>query len=757
MSTPVKKVPIHLQSAQNRLLIKNGKVVNDDGITDNDVYIEDGIIKQMGRNLIIPGGTRIIDARGKYVMPGGIDPHTHFELELMGAKTVDDFYQGTKAAVAGGTTMIIDFVIPKKDESILEAYERYRESADQKVCCDYSLHVAITSWSPKIKEEMATLVKDHGVNSFKMFMAYRDLYMIRDPELIETFKACKELGAIAMVHAENGDIIAENTKRLLDAGVTGPEGHEMSRPEEVEAEAVNRACVIASQVNCPLYVVHVMSRSAAEAVDAARKRGSCIFGETLAAAIGTDGTNYAHKCWKHAAAHVLSPPLRPDPDTPRALLNMLANVATKVNCPLYVTALSSKSAADVVSSKKSEGVVLFGETLASTVGIDGSEQYGKDIEKARRYVTSPPLRPDSTTPAYLIEHLAHNVIDKPTNEIKDIAKWRFIQQFLTCLSLFNLTDVKVSFRSSAIDLCFPKMSISQNFNKSSASTIFYFVRDGLQVTGSDNCTFNAEQKALGKDDFSKIPNGVNGVEDRMSVVWEKGVHAGIMDPTRFVAVTSTNAAKIFNLYPRKGVIAVGSDADIVVWDPNRKRTISAQTHVQAVDFNIFEGMEVHGVPEYVIVEGRVCVDECELKAVHGFGKFVETPSHATYVYDMIEDREKKPRGVARTEAEAKKFAEEDAAIAKAKEEARAAAAALAKSHQTNGTYESPKPKISVPDCMPTLPDSAVVTPSSKGPRLEGQRNLQDSTFSISEDVEEARRACIRVNNPPGGRSAGGFW
>ncbi|XP_060817106.1 dihydropyrimidinase isoform X3 [Bombus pascuorum] len=604
MSTPVKKVPIHLQSAQNRLLIKNGKVVNDDGITDNDVYIEDGIIKQMGRNLIIPGGTRIIDARGKYVMPGGIDPHTHLECELMGAKSVDDFYQGTKAAVAGGTTMIIDFVIPRKDESLLEAYERYRESADQKVCCDYSLHVAVTSWSPKVKEEMATLVKDHGVSSFKMFMAYRDLFMLRDPELIETFKTCKELGAIAMVHAENGDIIAENTKRLLDAGVTGPEGHEMSRPEEVEAEAVNRACVIASQVNCPL----------------------------------------------------------------------------------YVTALSSKSAADVVSSKRSEGVVLFGETLASTVGIDGSEQYGKDIEKARRYITSPPLRPDSTTPAYLIEHLA---------------------------------------------------------------------QDGLQVTGSDNCTFNAEQKALGKDDFSKIPNGVNGVEDRMSVVWEKGVHAGIMDPTRFVAVTSTNAAKIFNLYPRKGVIAVGSDADIVVWDPNRKRTISAQTHVQAVDFNIFEGMEVHGVPEYVIVEGRVCVDECELKAVHGFGKFVETPSHVDYVYSMIEDREKRPRGVARSEAEAKKYAEEDAAIAKAKEEARKAAA-LAKNHQTNGTYESPKQKISMPDCMPTLPDSAVVTPSSKGPRLEGQRNLQDSTFSISEDVEEARRACIRVNNPPGGRSAGGF-
>ncbi|XP_071641912.1 dihydropyrimidinase isoform X1 [Temnothorax longispinosus] len=605
MSTPVKKVPIHLQSSQNRLLIKNGKVVNEDGVIDSDVYIEDGIIRQMGRNLIIPGGTRTIDARGKYVMPGGIDPHTHFEFEFMGTKSVDDFYQGTKAAVAGGTTMIIDFVVPRKDESLVEAYERYRQSADQKVCCDYALHVAVTSWSPKVKEDMATLAKDHGVGSFKMFMAYRDMFMLRDPELIETFKACKEIGAVAMVHAENGDLIAENAKKLLAAGVTGPEGHEMSRPEEVEAEAVNRACVIANQVNCPLYVVHVMSRSAAEQVEDARKRGVCVFGETLAAAIGTDGTNYLHKCWRHAAGHVISPPLRPDTDTPRVLVNMLA-------------------------------------------------------------------------------------------------------------------------------------------------------KDNLQVIGSDNCTFSTEQKALGKDDFTKIPNGVNGVEDRMAVLWEKGVHAGIMDPMRFVAVTSTNAAKIFNLYPRKGVIAVGSDADIVVWDPNRKRTISAETHVQAVDFNIFEGMEVTGVPEYVIVSGRVCVDECELKAVHGFGKYVNTDPFGAYVYDMINDKEKRPRGVARTEAEAKRHAEEDAAIAKAKEEARAAAAAAAARANQNGSiHDSPKIKLRPNTC--TLPESAVVTPSTKGPRLEGQRNLQDSTFSISEDVEEARRACIRVNNPPGGRSAGGFW
>ncbi|XP_034936210.1 dihydropyrimidinase isoform X2 [Chelonus insularis] len=607
MSTPVKKVPIHLQSAANRLLIKNGKVVNADGIIDSDIYVEDGIIKQLGRNLIIPGGTRTLDARGKYVMPGGIDPHTHFELELMGATSVDDFYQGTKAAVAGGTTMIMDFVIPRKGESILEAYERYRATADEKVCCDYALHVAITSWSPKVKEEMMILAQDHGVNSFKMFMAYKDLFMLRDPELIEVFTFCKELGAVAMIHAENGDIIAANTKRLLQAGVTGPEGHEMSRPEEVEAEATNRACVIANQVNCPLYVSAVMS----------------------------------------------------------------------------------KSAADVISAKRCEGGIVFGEPTAASVGIDGSEQFGKDIDKGRRFVTCPPLRPDPTTPAYLIEKLAE---------------------------------------------------------------------DGLQCTGSDNCTFNADQKALGKDDFSKIPNGVNGVEDRMSVVWEKGVHAGIMDPMRFVAVTSTNAAKIFNLYPRKGVIAVGSDADIVVWDPSRKRIISAETHVQAVDFNIFEGMEINGVPEYVIVNGRVCVDNCELKAVHGYGKFIETALRPPYVYEMIEDREKMPRGVARTAAEAKRFAEEDAALAKAREAARAAAAARAQSNQTNGTHEAIRRlKIQEIDCTPTLPDSAVVTPSAKGPRLEGQRNLQDSTFSISEDIDEARRACIRVNNPPGGRSAGGFW
>ncbi|KAK7791526.1 hypothetical protein R5R35_008688 [Gryllus longicercus] len=589
MSTPVKKVPIHLQSAQNRLMIKNGRVVNDDSIVDGDVYIEDGLIKQLGRNLIIPGGTRIIDARGKLVIPGGIDPHTHLSFEFMGAKSPDDFYQGTKAALAGGTTMLIDFALPKKGESLIEAYEHWRQLADDRVCCDYGLHVGVTWWSEKVKEEMAVLCKEHGINSFKMFMAYKDVFMVNDTELYQIFDRCKEIGAIAQVHAENGSVIAENAKKLLASGVKGPEGHERSRPEDVEAEAVNRACVIANQVSCPLYVVHVMSKSAAAVVDAARKNGQRVFGETLAAAVGTDGTHCSHPCFQHAAAHILSPPLNPDPSTKDRLVEYLAN-------------------------------------------------------------------------------------------------------------------------------------------------------DGLQVTGSDNATFSSKDKLLGKDDFTKIPNGVNGVEDRMSVVWEKGVHSGKMDPTRFVAVTSANAAKIFNIYPRKGCIAVGSDADIVIWDPNQTRTISAKTHHQGNDFNIFEGMVCHGVPEYVIVNGRVCVDEGALKAVQGYGRFIPTPPFSPYVFEQVKSREEDKK-------------DQEKAIADGAAAAAVAAAEIVKKVEQNGNVET----RSIPAAE--TPVTAVETePSLSCPSSKGQRNLQDSTFSISTELDDsARKSCIRVKNPPGGQSSGGFW
>ncbi|XP_044765122.1 dihydropyrimidinase isoform X1 [Coccinella septempunctata] len=573
MSTPVKKVPIHLQSAQNRLLIRHGKVVNEDGTTDDDIYIEDGVIKHIGKNLIIPGGTRVIDARGRYVMPGGIDPHTHFEFQFMGTCTADNYYQGTKAAVAGGTTCVINFAIPDKGQSVLDAYYDARQRADPKVCCDYSLHMGVTSWSNSIDKDMEILTKEHGINSFKMFMTYS--LMLNDEEIYSVFEKCKKLGALPMVHCENGLIIKKNAEKLLAQGITGPEGHELSRPEEVEAEAVNRACVIANQVDTPLYIVHVMSKSAGLALDAARKKNNKkVFGETLAAGVGCDGSHCNHECFDHAAGYILSPPLRPDPATPKTLMTFLA-------------------------------------------------------------------------------------------------------------------------------------------------------QDILQTTGSDHCTFTKSQKEIGRNDFRKIPNGVNGVEERMSVIWEKGVHSGIIDPNRFVAITSTNAAKIFNLYPRKGCIAVGSDADIVIWNPNATKVISAKTHNIAIELNVFEGMECHGVPEYVIVNGRIIVDDGQLKAVEGHGRFIETPVYAPYVYDIENADSIKPPKV---------------------------------EHFVDNELTEPKKHPLKKDMCPTptLPESAISTPSCKGPRPEGQRNIQDSTFSITEELDLERKSCIRVKNPPGGKSSG-FW
>ncbi|KAJ8973818.1 hypothetical protein NQ317_002381, partial [Molorchus minor] len=605
MSTPVKKVPIHLQSSQNRLHIKNGKVVNEDDITEEDVYIEDGVIKQVGKNLTIPGGTRVIDARGRYVLPGGIDPHTHFEFEFMGTKSVDDFYQGTKAAIAGGTTMIIikylklSQYIPaahdstsyfqEKGESLTDAYYEYRQKADGKVCCDYGLHVCLPHWSEQVKKEMEILTKEHGVNSFKMFMAYD--FMLNDAELYSAFDQCQKLGAIAQVHAENGHVIKKNAEKLLAKGITGPEGHEMSRPEEVEAEAVNRACVIAKQVDCPLYVVHVMSKSAAQALDQACERGTRVYGETLAAALGTDGTHYKNSCFHHSAGHILSPPLRPDPQTPFILMNSLAQYRM-VNAPLYLAHITTENSAEIISAKRSDGQKVYGEVEASAIGITGQPNNANMI-------TSPPIRSNSDS--------------------------------------FRL----LAFLSS------------------------------------------------------------------------------------FVAVTSTNAAKIFNIYPRKGCIAVGSDADVVIWNPLAIRTISANTHHQAADFNIFEGMQCHGIPEYVIVNGRVCVDEGQLRVAEGHGRFVETPVFAPYIYDpeKLESLKYEKNGVSDEIDHLK----------------------INKVHLD----DDPCP-------TPTLPESIVGTPSCRGPRPEGQRNIQKSTFSVSEEMDTERKSSIRVRNPPGGKSSG-FW
>ncbi|KAH8265569.1 hypothetical protein KR038_010672 [Drosophila bunnanda] len=611
---PVKKVPIHLQSAANRVYIKNGEIVNHDKSFKADVYIEDGIIKFVGpaSEITIPGGVRTIDASGLMIIPGGIDPHTHMQLPFGGAVAVDDFYHGTKAAVAGGTTMIIDFVLPNKHESMIEAYDKWRSWADPKVCCDYGLHVGITWWSKSVSEEIGILCKELGVNSFKTFMAYKGLYQLNDSDLLDVFERIRHLNGVAMVHAENGDIIAKNTQRLLAEGINGPEGHELSRPEEVEAEAVHRACVLAHQAACPLYVVHVMSKSAGIELARARQRyrGRYIMGETLAAALGTDATCCQHLGFDHEAAHVLSPPLRPDKTTPEFLMKLLAN-------------------------------------------------------------------------------------------------------------------------------------------------------DDLQLTGSDNCTFNKEHKALGKGDFTKIPNGVNGVEDRMSLVWEKGVHAGLLDPCRFVAVTSTNAAKIFNIYPQKGRIAVGSDADIVIWNPNATRTISKDTHHHACDFNIFEGMTVHGICEYVLVRGRICAERGNVRVAEGFGRFIPTPVRPPFVYDIIEGKvqsqPEEPHEEKQNGNVAKRFAELDIQI----------------------PVQEPISAMLAGNLAMPAEGSLCSTPSVRG-RVDGKRDLQESSFSISGKIYEGYeryeqlcktiayiyyteeldrsgvRACIKVKNPPGGKSSG-FW
>jgi len=477
------------------VLIKNGTIVNADQSFQADVLCADGKIQEIGSNISAPSGAEIIDAAGQYVMPGGIDPHTHMQLPFMGTVASEDFYTGTAAGLAGGTTMIIDFVIPAPQQNIMEAYQQWREWSEKAVA-DYSFHVAITWWDETVHADMKTLVEKYGVNSFKHFMAYKGAIMATDETLVNSFNRALELGAIVTVHAENGEMVSQLQEKIFNMGITGPEGHPLSRPPEVEGEAANRAISIANVYGVPLYVVHVSTKQSLEAITRARNAGQKVFGEVLAGHLLVDESVYLDKDFESAAAHVMSPPFR-------------------------------------------------------------------------------------------------------AKEHQD-ALWKGV--------------------------------LSGN----------------LQTTATDHCCFCADQKAAGKDDFRLTPNGTAGIENRMEVLWHHGVNTGLLNMNEFVKLTSTNAAQIFNIYPRKGAISVGADADIVVWDPEATKTISAKTHHQNIDFNIFEGMKVKGCASHTISAAKVVYANGELKVERGAGRYIERPAYASFYQGLdIQAEINKPKSVNR--------------------------------------------------------------------------------------------------------------
>ena len=430
-------------------VIKNGTVVTADRTWKADILIEDEKIKQIGADL---KGDEYIDAEGAYVIPGGIDPHTHMEMPFMGTTAAETFVTGTWAAACGGTTMLVDFCLPGADGSLKNAINNWHEKSAPQICSDIGYHMAVTGWNETIFNEMKDAV-DMGVNSFKHFMAYKGALMIEDDEMLASFKRCKELGALPMVHAENGDVVADLQQQMLEKGITGPEGHAYSRPPEVEGEAANRAIMIADAAGVPLYIVHVSCEQAHEAIRRARQKGMRVYGEPLAQFLTLDESEYFNKDWDHAARRVMSPPFR--------------------------------------SKEHQDGL------------------------------------------------------------------WAGLQA------------------------------------------------GSLQVVATDHAAFSTEQKRMGVGDFTKIPNGSNGLEERLAVLWTHGVETGRLTLNEFVAVTSTNVAKILNIYPRKGALVEGADADITVWDPRITKTISASNHHSILDYNVFEGFEVSAQARYTISRGEV--------------------------------------------------------------------------------------------------------------------------------------------------------
>jgi dihydropyrimidinase len=450
------------------ILIKNGRIITatDDYVAD--IYIEGETIAAIGKNLNVKADQEI-DAAGKLVMPGGIDPHVHLDMPFMGTYSSDNYETGTRAALYGGTTTVIDFILQTQGKSLQSALQEWKGRSDNNAVGDYSFHMAVTDFNDETKKEIQHFIENEGITSFKTFMAYKGALMIDDRQMVGLMDEVKKHGGLINVHATNGDMIDYLIQKHRSEGKLAPLYHYLSQPEVTEAEASERFVDLANYTGCPGYIVHLTCEGALNAVRNATKRNQNVFVET---------------------------------------------------CIQYLL-------------------------------LDAS-LYERNFEGAK-WVMSPPLR-----------------------------------------------------------------------EKKDQETLWAGLNQGLvNVVATDHCPFMWEQKLMGKDDFSKIPNGHPAIENRMELLFSEGVNKGRITLNKFVEVASTNAAKIFGMFPKKGTIAVGSDADIVIFDANEKHTLSAKTHHMNVDYSGYEGWELTGKVKTVLLRGHVAIDNNECKISKGYGQFVK--------------------------------------------------------------------------------------------------------------------------------------
>ncbi len=456
-------------------VIKNGTVVTAGDTYASDVGITGDSIVALARDLPIEGARKVLDARGTYVMPGGIDAHTHLDMPFGGTTSADDFESGTIAAAYGGTTTLVDFAIQYKGQSLRQAFETWRKKAEGKAAIDFAFHCIITDLGSSQLEEMGALVRE-GVSSFKLFMAYPGVFMLDDATIFRAMSEAAKHGALICMHAENGGAIDVLVQRALAEGKRAPKYHALTRPTTAEGEATGRAIALAEMAGAPVYIVHLSCNEALEKVREARDRGLPAYAET---------------------------------------------------CPQYLY-----------------------------LSLENMDAPGFE---AAKYVFTPPLR----------------------------EKWH-------------------------------QEKLWQGLAK-----------DDLQAVSTDHCPFcYKDQKELGKDDFTKIPNGGPGIEHRLSLIYSGGVHGKRFSVNRFVQLVSTAPAKLFGLHPRKGAIAVGSDADLILFDPNEEQVISAKTHHMRVDYSMFEGIPVKGVTKAVLSRGRMVIENGRFVGKAGSGQFVRRQTYS---------------------------------------------------------------------------------------------------------------------------------